>query len=283
MMTPQNTTIDPEEIERFSRIASEWWNLNGKFKPLHRINPLRIEYILEQVSGDGCQVTDKEKTTSSDTRHPSPVTPLKGLRLLDIGCGGGLICEPMARLGAHVTGIDASEKNIKVASLHAQQNGLGIDYRCTSAEALVTGDGYRVTDKEKTTSSDTRHPSPAPPSYDIILALEIIEHVADIPAFVTACCNLLKPGGLMIWSTINRTPKSYALAILGAEYVLRWVPIGTHTWKKFVKPSELHTQLRHNGLTVTDMIGMTMNPLNFKWQLTKNDLSVNYLLTARKM
>ena len=269
MMTPQNaphsSTIDPEEIERFSRIASEWWNEKGKFKPLHRINPLRIEYILGQVA-------NKKATL-----------PLTDLTLLDIGCGGGLICEPMARLGAQVTGIDASEKNIKVASLHAQQNGLEIDYRCTSAEALVSGVGCRVSDKEKSTSSDTRHPTPDTASYDIILALEIIEHVADIPAFVTACCNLLKPGGLMIWSTINRTPKSYALAILGAEYVLRWVPIGTHTWKKFVKPSELHTQLRHNGLTVTDITGMTMNPLNFKWQLNKNDLSVNYLLTARKM
>ncbi len=247
-MKAQNTatTIDPDEIERFSRIASQWWDVHGKFKPLHVINPIRIGYIREQV-----------------TKHfgiaPDAPAPFSTLSLLDIGCGGGLISEPMARLGATVTGIDASEKNIKVASLHAQQSALDIDYRATSAEALGES-GVR---------------------YDVVLALEIIEHVADIPAFVAACCKLLKPNGLMVWSTINRTPKSYALAIVGAEYVLRWLPRGTHTWAKFVKPSELHEQLRKNGLGVTDMTGMTMNPLNFKWKLTKNDLSVNYLLVAQ--
>ena len=241
------TTVDPDEIERFSRIASEWWNINGKFKPLHLINPLRIGYIRDQA------------LAHFGLPENSPA-PLNTLSLLDIGCGGGLICEPMARLGAQVTGIDASDKNIKVASLHAQQGNLPIDYRATTAEALV----------------DTNA------RFDIVLALEIIEHVANIPAFVESCCKLLKPNGFMVWSTINRTPKSYALAIVGAEYILRWLPRGTHTWKKFVKPSELHSELRHNGLHVTDMTGMTLNPLNFKWQLTNSDLSVNYLLSAQK-
>lgn len=245
---PAANTVDPDEIERFSRIASQWWDANGKFKPLHVINPLRIGYIRDHVM-------------ATFGIAAAATSPLKGLSLLDIGCGGGLICEPMARLGATVTGIDASEKNIKVATLHAQQNGLDIDYRATSAEALVET-GAR---------------------YDVVLALEIIEHVADIPAFVEACCKLLKPNGLMVWSTINRTPKSYALAIIGAEYVLRWLPRGTHTWSKFVKPSELHEQLRNNGFSVSDMTGMTMNPLNFKWKLTKNDLSVNYLLVAQNI
>ena len=237
--TIKSDTIDPEEIERFSRIASEWWDPEGKFKPLHRINPIRIQYILDQLAS----------------------LALHGLTLLDIGCGGGLISEPMCRLGAKTTGIDASEKNINVAKLHAQQQGLVIDYRATSAESLVATGAC----------------------YDIVLALEIIEHVANIPTFVETCCKLVKPGGIMIWSTINRTPKSYALAIVGAEYVLRWLPRGTHTWRKFVKPSELYSELRKNGLEITNMTGMSLNPLNFQWQLNKNDLAVNYLLVAKKV
>jgi len=246
--TPETAagTVDSEEVERFSRIAGEWWNPTGKFKPLHSINPLRIGYIRDRAAAH----------FGRDTTSATP--PLQGLTLLDIGCGGGLISEPMCRLGADVTGIDASERNIAVAGLHAQQGGLAIDYRATNAETLAAA-GER---------------------YDIVLALEIIEHVADIPAFVQACCALVKPGGLMVWSTLNRTPKSYALAILGAEYVLRWLPVGTHSWQKFVKPSELHAQLRQCGMDVADMTGMTLNPLNFKWKLTKNDLSVNYLLVA---
>jgi len=236
MKEKSGSTVDADEIERFSRIADEWWDERGKFKPLHRINPVRIGYILEQAG------------------------PLEGLRLLDIGCGGGLIAEPMARLGASVTAIDASEKNIKVASLHAERGGLTIDYRCTTAEDLLaTG---------------------AP--FDVVLSLEIVEHVADVEAFVAAACGLVKPGGLMIWSTLNRTAKSYALAIVGAEYVLRWLPRGTHTWSKFLKPSELCTQLRRNDMELVDMTGMVMNPLTFKWELNARDVSVNYLLAARK-
>ncbi len=231
-------TVDKDEIERFSRIADEWWDSHGKFAPLHRINPLRVEYVRKQILGT----------------FPS----IEGCRLLDIGCGGGLVSESMANLGAQVTGIDASEKNITVAKLHAEQSKLDIDYRNTTAEALVAENAQ----------------------YDVVLALEIIEHVADIPAFVECVCKLAKPGGLVIFSTMNRTAKAYALAIVGAEYVLRWLPRGTHTWSKFVKPSELSRHLRHNNADVKDMTGMVMNPLTMKWELKANDLSVNYLLTA---
>lgn len=240
-------TIDSEEIERFSRIADEWWDTEGKFKPLHRISPVRIDYI-------------KEKVSEHYGKDISAEAPLSRLKLLDIGCGGGLVAEPMARLGAQVTAVDASEKNIKVASLHAQQAGLEIDYRATSPEAM--GD-----DAE---------------SFDVVLALEIVEHVSDIPAFVQACSRLVKPGGMMVWSTINRTPKSYALAIVGAEYVLRWLPVGTHQWQKFVRPSELGVQLQAQGLTLSHMTGMVMNPLTFQWRLNEKDVSVNYLLCAHK-
>jgi 2-polyprenyl-6-hydroxyphenyl methylase / 3-demethylubiquinone-9 3-methyltransferase len=239
MKEKSSSTIDEQEIERFSRIADEWWDKNGKFKPLHKINPLRVAFIREHI------------TNQSNT----PIT------LLDIGCGGGLICEPMAGLGLQVTGIDASEKNIKVAGLHAEKSALDIDYRCTTAEDLLATGA----------------------SYDVVLSLEIIEHVSNVEAFVTACCGLVKPGGLMVWSTINRTPKSFALAIIGAEYVLRWLPIGTHTWKKFIKPSELVSHLRRNHMEVVEMTGMVMNPLTFKWRLTPSDLSVNYVLVAKKL
>lgn len=241
MKEKNSTTVDADEIERFSRIASEWWNPTGKFKPLHRMNPLRIQWILDQA-----------------VKHLH-VKSLHGLSLLDIGCGGGLICEPMARLGAQVTGIDASEKNIAVAGLHAQQGGLNIDYHCTSAEQM-----------------------PINELYDIVLALEIIEHVADVEAFVAASCALLKPGGLIIYSTLNRTAKSYALAILGAEYILRWLPVGTHTWKKFLRPSELCAPLRRNGMHILDMSGMVMHPLSGEWRLDARNLDINYIVSARK-
>ncbi len=228
-MQNAKTTVDPEEIARFSAIADEWWDPQGKFAPLHRINPLRIEWIKSQL---GMVAT-----------------------LLDIGCGGGLIAEPLARVGFQVTAIDASEKNIRVAALHAEKSGLAIDYRCTTAEAM---DGQ----------------------FDVVLALEIIEHVADIPAFVAATCKLIKPGGRIFMSTINRTAKSYALAIIGAEYVLRWLPKGTHTWSKFVRPHELVRELEKHGVVVDDMRGMVMNPLTFKWRWDTNDLSVNYALSG---
>jgi 2-polyprenyl-6-hydroxyphenyl methylase/3-demethylubiquinone-9 3-methyltransferase len=241
------STVDAEEIERFSRIASEWWNPEGKFKPLHRINPLRIGYIRDHA----CRHFNK------NTENPAP---LEGLSLLDIGCGGGLMAEPMCRLGTSVTAIDASEKNIKVASTHAQQGGLSIDYRATTAEALLET-GVR---------------------FDIVLALEIIEHVADVEAFLSAACGLLKPGGLLVCSTLNRTLKSYALAIVGAEYVLRWLPVGTHQWKKFLRPSEICRPMRQNGVETIDMQGMVMNPLNWQWRWDEKDLSVNYIVVGKK-
>ena len=240
MKQKNSSTVDETEIANFTRMAGEWWDTQGKFKPLHDMNPLRIQYIVDKV----------QQYVSS---------PLKGLNLLDIGCGGGLICEPMARLGAHVTGIDAGEKNIEVAKLHAQKMGLNIDYRCMAAEELA---------------GNTQ--------FDVVLALEIIEHVADFGAFAAASAQLLKPGGLLIYSTLNRTAKSYALAIIGAEYVLRWLPRGTHDWKKFVKPSELCRELRHNHIEVTHMTGMVMNPLDFKWRLEPKDVDVNYFVAGRK-
>ena len=247
-MKEKNTsTVDAEEVERFSRIADEWWDLNGKFKPLHQINPLRIGFI-------------RDKVCAHFGKNLDATAPLTGLKVLDIGCGGGLICEPMARLGANITGIDASDKNIAVASLHAQKSGLNVDYRATTAEDLLTT-GAR---------------------FDVVLALEIVEHVADVEAFVSASCELLNPGGVMIWSTMNRTAKAYALAIIGAEYVLRWLPHGTHDWKKFLKPSELSAYLRHSGAEVMEITGMVMSPFTFEWSLTPKDISVNYLLAARK-
>lgn len=245
-------TVDAAEIAHFSKLAEQWWDASGPFRPLHVIAPLRIGYIRDQAC-------------ARFGRDAQSAKPLSGLRLADIGCGGGLISEPMARLGARVTGVDASEKNIGVASLHAQQAGLDIDYQCMTAEELA--------------SSVIRHP---PSAYDIVLALEIIEHVADVGAFVEAMLALLKPGGLLIMSTINRTVKSYALAIVGAEYVLRWVPRGTHQWNKFLRPSEVVREVQRYGGEVFDMTGMVMNPLTFQWSLTPKDLSVNYLLAATR-
>lgn len=236
-----NSTIDAEEIERFSRIADEWWNEKGKFAPLHSMNPVRIGYISAKILAN--------------------FQSIEGVKLLDIGCGGGLIAEPMKRLGANVTAIDAAEKNITVAKLHAEKMELNIDYRCTSAEDLaLTGE-----------------------KFDVILALEIIEHVADINLFIKSACELLKPNGLIILSTLNRTAKSYALAIIGAEYIMRLLPIGTHTWSKFLRPSELAHPLEENNIEITDLIGMVMNPLTWKWHLDKKDLSVNYLICGKKI
>lgn len=236
----KETTIDTDEIERFSRISDEWWNEKGKFAPLHSMNPTRINFIKEQVL--------KNFTDS-----------FNGLTLLDIGCGGGLIAEPMARLGAKVTGIDASEKNIKVASLHAKKMGLTIDYRCTSAEALA-----QTNDR-----------------FDVVLALEIVEHVADLELFLKSAVNLLKPNGIIIISTLNRTAKSYALAIIGAEYVMRLLPVGTHSWNKFLKPREICNILEQNNMLVSELTGMTMNPITWKWKLDAKDLAVNYIVVAK--
>lgn len=243
----KNSTIDNEEIERFSRIADEWWNVKGKFAPLHSMNPVRIEYIRD--------------TIIKHTQHSTLNTPpLKDISLLDIGCGGGLIAEPMARLGAKVTAIDASEKNIAVASLHAEKMGLDIDYRCTTAEDLAaTGE-----------------------KFDVVLSLEIVEHVADINLFIKSACELLKPNGIIILSTLNRTAKSYALAIIGAEYIMRMLPVGTHTWSKFLRPSELCNIIEKNNIEITELMGMVMNPLSWKWHLDAKDLAVNYLVVGKK-
>lgn len=245
-MALQSPTIDPEEIERFTRIADEWWDEKGKFRPLHQMNPTRLGYMRGQMAEHFARGAGEGKL-------------LDGLTLLDIGCGGGLLCEPMRRLGAEVTGIDAGEKNVQVAKLHAEKMGLTIDYRHESAEALAA-QGKQ---------------------YDVVLALEIVEHVADVPAFLKAISALVKPGGLLFMSTLNRTPKSYALAIVGAEYVLRWLPRGTHEWRKFLKPSELCEGLRGAGMRPHHMTGVTWHPLS-GFALNANDLAVNYILTAVK-
>lgn len=242
---PKPSTIDAEDVARFSAIAAEWWNPKGKFKPLHEIGPARIQFITRSI---------EKHFPSTLTTHHSPLT------LLDIGCGGGLVAEPMARLGHRVVGIDASEKNIAVASLHAEQSGLSIDYRCTTAEDLL-----------KTEQS-----------FDVVLALEIVEHVADVDLFLHSVTGLLKPGGLLIMSTLNRTAKSYIMAIVGAEYVLRLLPRGTHNWKQFIKPSELVAGLTRCGVNVNEINGLTLNPRKWEWALHPSDFDVNYLLAASK-
>lgn len=245
-MTQTAASIDPAEIERFSALAAEWWDPQGKFRPLHKFNPVRLGFIRDRVAAHfGRDVT-------SDA-------PLAGLRLLDIGCGGGLVSEPMARLGAAVTGADAGERNIGVASLHAAEAGVSVDYRCTSAEALAA----------------------AGEQFDVVLALEVVEHVADLEGFLAACAQMVKPGGLLIAATLNRTPKSFALGIVAAEYILRWVPRGTHDWKKFLKPHELAGGLRHGGLALKEVAGVSYDPLNDRWSVG-TDTSVNYMLVATK-
>ncbi|MCE3232687.1 MAG: ubiG [Rickettsiaceae bacterium] len=239
-------SIDEVEIAKFSAMADEWWDTEGKFKPLHKFNPIRIAYIRDTI------VAHFKKSVQSEG-------VLSGISLLDIGCGGGLLSEPMARLGASVTSIDASEKNIQIASLHAKNIGLDIDYRCTSAEELA--------DHKK--------------QFDVVLNMEVIEHVADVNSFVKACSELVKPGGIMIVATMNRTVKSYAFAIIGAEYILKWLPCGTHDWEKFLKPSEIEKPLRENGLALKYIQGVSYNPLSDNWKLTK-DISVNYILVAVK-
>jgi 2-polyprenyl-6-hydroxyphenyl methylase/3-demethylubiquinone-9 3-methyltransferase len=241
---PASGTIDPEEIARFSALAAEWWDPEGKFKPLHRLNPLRLTYIRDHL----CARFD---------RDPKSLRSLEGLNILDIGCGGGLVAEPLCRMGAAVTGIDGSDKNIATASVHAGEGGLSIDYRATTAEEMAM----------------------AGPVFDAVVALEIVEHVADVPLFLASCAALVKPGGALIMSTLNRTAKSYVFAIVGAEYVLRWLPRGTHQWEKFIRPSELTEGLETNGLSVTDLTGVAYNPLSDDWHLSR-DMAVNYMLYA---
>lgn len=244
MAAEAQTTVDPAEIERFSRLAAEWWNPRGKFKPLHKFNPVRLAYI-------------RDKVAERFGRDPRAALPFEGLRLLDIGCGGGLLCEPMARLGARVVGADASATNIEVAKLHAAQSGLAIDYRAATAEALAD----------------------AGEKFDVILNMEVVEHVSDVPFFVERCCSMVKPGGLMFVATINRTLKAYALAIVGAEYVLGWLPKGTHQFGKLVRPEELEGALRAGGLDVLERVGVTYNPLADRWGRS-SDTDVNYMVLA---
>ncbi len=237
-------SINKKEIEKFSNMAAEWWDPEGKFKPLHKFNPIRIKYIKENIIKE-FQLKNKKY-------------PLSGINVLDIGCGGGLLSEPMCRLGANVTAIDASNKNIAIASLHAKKNNLRINYICSSPEKL------------KTTKK-----------FDVILNMEIVEHVEDVDFFLKSCANLLKKNGLMFVATINKTLKSYIFAIVGAEYVLRWLPIGTHEWEKFVKPQELKSILIKNNLKLLKIDGMNFNILKDEWNVSK-DLSVNYIAEFKK-
>ena len=237
-------SINKKEIEKFSNMAAEWWDPEGKFKPLHKFNPIRIKYIKENIIKE-FQLKNKKY-------------PLSGINVLDIGCGGGLLSEPMCRLGANVTAIDASNKNIAIANLHAKKNNLKINYICSSPEKL------------KTTKK-----------FDVILNMEIVEHVEDVDFFLKSCANLLKKNGLMFVATINKTLKSYIFAIVGAEYVLRWLPIGTHEWEKFVKPEELKSILVKNNLNLKKIDGMNFNILKDEWNVSK-DLSVNYIAEFKK-
>jgi 2-polyprenyl-6-hydroxyphenyl methylase/3-demethylubiquinone-9 3-methyltransferase len=244
MQTGPNT-IDAGEVAKFEAMAAEWWDPQGKFKPLHMLNPTRLDYITGQIAAEFA-------------RDLSADRPFAGLRLLDIGCGGGLLCEPMARLGATVMGADAAPRNIAVAQIHAEQSGLEIDYRHTTAEALAA----------------------AGEAFDVVLNMEVVEHVADPQAYLNACHDLLKPGGLHICSTVNRNPRSFAKAIVGAEYVMRWLPKGTHDWKKFITPDELFALLRQAGLHPVDRKGFSFNPVLWSWSISERDLSVNYVTAA---
>ncbi len=246
-MQASQFTVDPNEVAKFEAMAAEWWDPNGKFKPLHMLNPCRLDYITSQIAAEYNQTLTEEK-------------PFEGLRILDIGCGGGLLCEPMARLGATVVGVDAAERNIPVAMAHAAQSELDIDYRHGTAEAMVD----------------------AGEQFDVVLNMKVVEHVADPQGYLTACQQLLKPGGLMICSTINRNPKSFAMAIVGAEYVMRWLPKGTHEWSKFITPDELYDLIKGAGLSPVDRKGFVFNPITWQWKLSDRDLSVNYVTASIK-
>lgn len=241
------SSIDPEEVERFSRIAAEWWDPKGKFAPLHKFNPTRLTFI-------------RDKALARFGRDPLARRPFEGLRLLDIGCGGGLLSEPMCRLGFQVTGVDASERNIGTASTHAAEQGLIIDYRCATAEQLL---------------AEQTEP------FDVILNMEVIEHVADPGAYLRSCAQLLAPGGIMIVATLNRTLKALALAKVGAEYVLRWLPVGTHDWRKFLKPEELRDFLASEPVQVDGPYGVVFNPLTGRWSQAR-DSEVNYMMTVTR-
>ena len=239
------STVNKDEIEKFSKLADEWWDINGKFKPLHMFNPVRIEYILDI-------------TTAYFKIDKNKKFPLKNLRILDIGCGGGLISEPMTRLGAGVTAIDASNRNINIAKAHAKKNNLNITYLNNDPENLVSKD-----------------------KFDIILNLEVVEHVENLDLYLESCLRLLKPKGIMFTATLNRTLTSYVKAIVGAEYILRWLPIGTHDWNKFIKPEELEKKITDLKFSIIEFTGLSFNPFFKEWKKTK-DLSVNYIMVAKK-
>jgi 2-polyprenyl-6-hydroxyphenyl methylase / 3-demethylubiquinone-9 3-methyltransferase len=238
------SSVDPAEVERFSRHAADWWNPRGTMAPLHKFNPVRLGYIRDQAA-------------ARFDRDPKKLDCLKGLRMLDVGCGGGILSEPLARLGARVVGVDPAEDNIAAALAHAKETGVDVDYRATTAEELAAK-GER---------------------FDVVLAMEVVEHVVDVKEFVATCATMVKPGGLLIAATLNRTLKSFALAIVGAEYVLRWLPRGTHQWDKFVTPEELESAMEKSGLQVIGERGVIYNPFVDRWQLS-SDMDVNYMLVA---
>ncbi len=238
------TSIDPDEVAKFAAMAGGWWDPEGDFRPLHRLNPTRLAFI-------------RDHACAHFARDIATAQPLAGLEVLDIGCGGGLLCEPLTRLGARVTGIDVTQKAIEVADWHAEQSGLAIEYRCSTAEDLA--------------ATECR--------FDLIVNMEVVEHVADVDHFMEASCTLVKPGGAMAMATLNRTPKAFLMAVVGAEYVLGWLPRGTHDWRRFLRPSELVRRLRANGMAVTEIAGVTYNPLNDRWRRSP-DLGVNYMLFA---
>lgn len=245
--TPGNaTSVDPAEIDRFQAQADSWWDPDGKFKPLHRLNPIRVEFL-------------RNRLAKHFHRDAESMRPFAGLRLLDVGCGGGILSEPMARLGFEVVGVDAGEKNIGAARAHAEATGLAIDYRAVTAESLAEA-GER---------------------FDAVLAMEVVEHVADLDAFLDTISSLVKPQGALALATLNRTPKSFLLAVVGAEYVLRWLPRGTHQWKKFVRPSEMAAGLRRNGFAIRELSGISYTPFDDGWKLSR-DLDVNYLTLATR-
>lgn len=244
-MSDVTGTVDPAEVAKFEAMAAEWWDPSGKFKPLHMLNPCRLDYVVGQVAAEF-------------GRDRRAARPFAGLRMLDIGCGGGLLSEPMARLGAEVVGVDAASRNIPVARLHAEQSGLAIDYRHGTAEALAESGEV----------------------FDVVLNMEVVEHVADPAAYLAACRELLRPGGMMICSTINRNPKSWLMAIVGAERVMRWLPKGTHDWRKFITPDELDALLRGAGLAPVDAKGFVFDPIRWSWSVSDSDLSVNYVTAS---
>ncbi|RFP90771.1 bifunctional 2-polyprenyl-6-hydroxyphenol methylase/3-demethylubiquinol 3-O-methyltransferase UbiG [Rhodobacteraceae bacterium 63075] len=240
-------TVDPQELQKFEAMAAEWWDPNGKFRPLHLMNPCRLGYITEQIAAEF-------------NRDLGQSEPFEGLRIIDIGCGGGLLSEPLTRLGADVLGADAAERNIAVAKIHAEQQGLDIDYRAETAEALVAQDEQ----------------------FDVVVNMEVVEHVADPQEYLNECAKLLKAGGLHICSTLNRNAKSFAMAIVGAEYVMRWLPKGTHEWNKFITPDELFAFIAGAGLEPIDKKGFVFNPISWSWSISHRDLSVNYVTASVK-